>query len=327
MKSYDKLSAYLEVFTGDRSSLTPVPDALLTGLPVFLLHDYRFVQFHWLQQTLILAQAESVDELPPINQLKTQHLNMTTHFGRPVVFVFSSLDLYHRNRLVKSGIAFIVPGLQLFIPPFAGFCEHMQRHRTVKKLSAAGQAVVLSALYRQHKQGTLMTAWAKSLGYSAMTLSKVRQELASLKLCAQEDGRRIRGLNFLKTGQELWDSILPYLQSPVKNRQWVQVDRIPAGFVQAGLTLLSAKSMLQDDPIPTYACDRAVIKAQLQGKHLRLLEYPDDATAQIETWTYDPALFATDGQADPLSLYLSLVDSPEERIQQALTTLMEQIQW
>ena len=322
----DKLKIYLEACTGGEVALSPVPETVLRGLPLFLRHHYRFQKLNWLAQQLVLAQMQPADAPPSISQIKTQQRNLATHFGLPVVFVFPSLDTYHRNRFIQEGIAFIVPGLQLFIPPFAAFCEKEQRRQHIQKFSAAAQAVVLSALYKQTPNGTLMQDWARILGYSAMTLSKVRQELASVELCAQEAGRRLRGMHFTKTGHELWNAAMPYLRAPVKNRLWGQLTAKTPKLIPAGLTALSGKTMLQDDPVQTYACERNAIKA-LTKKHHRLLEYPDDATAQIEIWIYAPALFAVNGAVDPLSLYLSLMDSPDERVQQALTHLMEQMQW
>jgi hypothetical protein len=48
----------------------------------------------------------------------------------------------------------------------------------------------------------------------------------------------------------------------------------------------------------------------------------------IHEWIYAPAVISDDGkQVDDLSLYLSLRDSPDERVQGALTEMMEAMPW
>jgi hypothetical protein len=47
----------------------------------------------------------------------------------------------------------------------------------------------------------------------------------------------------------------------------------------------------------------------------------------VERWRYPPEGAAAQGAVDPLSLYLSLRDSKDERIQLALQEIMRQITW
>jgi hypothetical protein len=48
---------------------------------------------------------------------------------------------------------------------------------------------------------------------------------------------------------------------------------------------------------------------------------------EIEIWKYDPELLARKGVVDPLSLYLSLKNIKDERVEMALDTLLEKFQW
>jgi len=47
----------------------------------------------------------------------------------------------------------------------------------------------------------------------------------------------------------------------------------------------------------------------------------------IEVWSYDPATLSQDGIVDPLSLFLSLRDDPDERVQGALRRMLEGLPW
>ena len=47
----------------------------------------------------------------------------------------------------------------------------------------------------------------------------------------------------------------------------------------------------------------------------------------MQLWNYAPNLFARDDTVDKFSLYLSLKDNEDERIQSALEEMMESIEW
>jgi len=48
---------------------------------------------------------------------------------------------------------------------------------------------------------------------------------------------------------------------------------------------------------------------------------------RIEIWKYDPKLLSHTGTVDKLSLYLSLKDNDDERVQIELDNLLNDIQW
>ena len=47
----------------------------------------------------------------------------------------------------------------------------------------------------------------------------------------------------------------------------------------------------------------------------------------MQVWKYDPCMFMNDGRVDTVSLYLSLKDSPNERVQAALKEMLENEKW
>ena len=48
---------------------------------------------------------------------------------------------------------------------------------------------------------------------------------------------------------------------------------------------------------------------------------------RIEIWKYNPALLSKGEQVDRLSLYLSLKDSDDERVQKECDTLIDEMKW
>lgn len=321
------LEKYLQKLTEKPPLLRGVEAARLGGLPIFLSTTCHFREWQWLNQKLILAEGVSPDNALTVADLQTRHQRLAEHFKLPVVLVFPHLDSYRRNRLLQLQIPFIVPERQLFIPPFAALSEQFQQAVNPGVLSAAAQVTILYQLLRHPPDGELLNLWANRLGYSPMTMTKVRDELATNGLCKREVGDKPRGLFFADHGQKLWHAARPILRSPVRQQRWAQFSTPPPVLVRAGISALSDLTMLGENPIPTYACRDSEWKQLLETQQVRLLDHADDATAQIECWRYVPGILAEDGRADRLSLFLSLADSADERIRIACNELLEQMSW
>ena len=59
----------------------------------------------------------------------------------------------------------------------------------------------------------------------------------------------------------------------------------------------------------------------------RVCREAEAATARIEAWRYTPILLGDHRAVDPLSLHLSLRDTPDERVQQQLAKLLDSVPW
>jgi len=69
---------------------------------------------------------------------------------------------------------------------------------------------------------------------------------------------------------------------------------------------------------------RISAKAAREDGKLARAEYPEEGTVRIERWKYAPGLLSQD---DRMADRLSLKDDHDERIQAALTELLEQMPW
>jgi hypothetical protein len=86
--------------------------------------------------------------------------------------------------------------------------------------------------------------------------------------------------------------------------------------------------MISADATPVYALSMSAFQAAVEEGELQRYSKGESDAIEIEQWIYAPAVISTDGkQVDDLSLYLSLRDSPDERVQGALTDMIEAMQW
>jgi hypothetical protein len=98
--------------------------------------------------------------------------------------------------------------------------------------------------------------------------------------------------------------------------------------LRAGLSALAERTMIAPDATPAYALSSSAYQAAVKGGILKQHAVGELDTIAIERWLYTPALLSLDGeQVDDLSLFLSLHDSPDERVQSALNEMLEAMTW
>src|SRR5688572_29147208 len=108
-----RLIEYLEPLSGERPDLAPEKAA---GLPLFLRERFDFQSIRLFGKHYVLAfEKEKLDAESPGEYENLVGL-MQPKFTDTVALVLSRLPSYARNRMVRLGIPFIVPGSQTFLP-------------------------------------------------------------------------------------------------------------------------------------------------------------------------------------------------------------------
>lgn len=322
-----RLIDYLEALSGERPNLAPEKAG---GLPLFLRERFDFQSIQLFGKRYVLAfekegwDAESPGEYENIVDL------IQPKFRDTVALVISQLPSYARNRMVRLGIPFIVPGSQTFLPPALidlreRFTQPKSKKR--KKLTPAAQCLVLFHLQCQSLENLALRDIAEKIGYSPIMLTKVKNELVATGACITARKGRSIVLEFTTGGRKLWETVQPVLSSPVKKSLWVHWDEPCYPALTAGLTALSKKTIMSDDRLPTYALQSTTFQANLERGLFRGCNGQEEANLRLESWSYNPLLFGNTKTVDPLSLFLSLRDFPDERVQEQLETLIDLIEW
>ncbi len=254
---------------------------------------------------------------------------------KPVVFLLPSLLPFERQRLISKGLAFIVPHHQVYLPMILVDLRKLSgqpsslssgnRH----ELSAPAQMVLLLYLQRPDLGSLSLNEWAERLHYSPASMTRVRQELEEAGLCRAKGTGKVRNLMFENNRRALWDLAMPHLWNPVRCRTYCRAaSGIQLSLLYAGMSALAKRSMISADSAPVYAMSISAFKAAMkEGRLFRHFRGESDSV-EIEQWVYAPEVISADGkQVDDLSLYLSLRNSPDERVQGALAEMMEAMPW
>lgn len=323
-----ELVEYLGTIAGDRPWLEPVAPGRTSKLPIFLREKYRLVQADLFGRKALLAIQNEVPFEPSPTEYAQDAKTLKDQLSADVVLVIANVPSYIRNRLVQRHVPFIVPGTQMFLPMLMIDLreQYPTRGRRPKDLlSPVAQVIVIYHLVCQPLTNLPLGQIAQTLHYSAMAVSKAQEELQQTGICEVERSGKALFLRFSGSRADVWHHSERSLSTPVKRTQWV---RWGPGFQQtalkSGLTALSTYTMLADESIPTYAMrDRHIVEALRQGELIGC-RTREEAEIRMESWKYDPALLSNDGDtADPCSVYLSLRNSADERIQKELGTLLD----
>ena len=307
------------------------PYAGVESLPYFLRDAYDVRELS-LRGTRLVMAIQRAGEKPPLASVRTQLQKMEAITGLPVVYVVAAMASYERKRLIEHHVPFLVPGNQLYLPDLGlDLREHFRKPRLVDQeaLSPSAQAIVIAALMqRPWRDACEATGLAGGLGYTAMTWSRATREIAGTGIAEVQAAGRSRQLKFIHGPRETWERTRPRLRSPVKRTVWAlspAPEQTPS-VRRAGLSALAAQSMLTAPRTTCFAFDLAGWKAAL---HSGWKELPgsDTGANELQIWAYNPGVLENSPYVDPLSLWLSLHATSDERVQSALDELMETLPW
>lgn len=261
----------------------------------------------------------AIHESPRI--LSRRQAALEKAFRKSVAFVFDNLLFYERDRLIQRGVHFIVPGKYVFLPfLLMNALDSESPYKSTSTLLPPAQFLLLWHMQKSPLNGKSMNEIA---GITGMSQSSVSRALTQLNACGiislEKHPDRTKTVSFVNSGKVLWDMALPHLFSPViqiwycdglDDREW------PRG----GISALSHYSMLAPDPEDTLVMTRDQFNSAKQSftglNHL-------DGDFKIEVWKYAPLV--EDGYVDKLSLYLSLKEDLDPRVEKELEIMLNKI--
>ena len=286
-------------------------------IPIFLKRLYKFHEMKILGNLCILI--EVIDQAPGIDTIK-KHINriekITNH---QIVLYYKKITRYRRKSLIENNIPFIIEDGQIFLP-FLGMHLKKMEDSVQKEMKKFTPSAQIAYLYFFYNKETVLNAtdFSKIFGWTLMTASRALNDLYTAKLLTYEirgkTGRskeytRIFGPDYFKIGSVL-------LNSPVKRVVYVKTP--PKKSYVAGLEALADLSMLNP---PNYKV-RAIYEEYFVSEDLETIANEDiindERLVELQIWGYDPKLFTKKDIVDRVSLYASLKEENDERIEQAL---------
>jgi len=298
------------------------------NLPIFLRNMYAFFEIRILEMPCLVMVTKDKTEQTPAT-IQKQMLQVRKKWQDEVIYVQQKVTAYNRKRLIQHKIPFVVPLNQMYLP-FLGIDlrEHFKNIRETKaSFSPSTQVVVLCYLSKNGQLRLTPKTLASELGYSIMTMTRALDELdgAGLGTIAMEGRERV--LRFNRDKKQVWETALERLRSPVKKRLWMKASSNEPFGVKAGLSALAHYSNLAEPVNPVLALERKQWKNVKTNDEVMILDIAEPNAIELEIWSYSPELFSKKGVVDRFSLFLSMREDNDERVQSTLEEMMEQIPW
>ncbi len=297
-------------------------------LPIFLQNTYAFFGVRILGvPCMVMATKDKKEQTP--TTIQKHMLQMRKKWQDEVIYVQQKVTAYNRKRLIQHKIPFVVPLNQMYLP-FLGIDlrEHFKNIREKEaSFSPSTQVVVLYYLSQRDLFRLTPKTLANELGYSIMTMTRALDELDGVGLGTIAMEGRERVLRFNRDKKQVWEIALKRLRSPVKKRLWVKTFSNKPFGMKAGLSALAHYSNLSEPANAVLALEGKQWKKVKTNDDVMILDIVEPNASEFEIWSYSPKLFGEKRVVDRFSLFLSMREDGDERVQSAIEGMMEQVEW
>lgn len=298
--------------------LSEIPKKELKGVIVDDIARFSFYRAEFAGAAFgLLVSKLGVNETPATCSKISSRLSSV--LSLPIVFYFSNLKYYERQRYIEKCVFFITECGEVFLP---NIILHSKKEKTKSpsKLSASAQFLVLYHLQKMNLDGLSVSEMASKIRqYSYVSIAKAVENIETLGLCeCKKDSERSKRIRFITEGHELWEKAKPYMTTPVKEVKYC--DAVPAmGFQYSGVSALASYTMLSPDETPTIAVYSGRFKdIDFQG----LNDF--DGNVKIEIWRY-PEMDTESDVVDRLSLFLSLEGDTDPRVDKENKIMLDKV--
>ena len=329
------LLEYIKEVLGETIVVNRLPEYEMSKLPMYVSQMYRIYTTRLLGMELVLAQLIDEENIS-IAQTEKQIRNLRNLFNKTVVLLLDHVVSYNRIRLIRKKVNFIVPGKQVFLPEMLVDLKDgnttKSSFKEKQKLIPSAQVIVLYQILGLSESWDIeqkpFKEIALKLNYSPMAISKAVENLKVLDLVTVA-GEKEKFVQFNYEKVKLWERIdeNDFWNYPVFKR--VYIDSLPPGIKTWDCNTSALPEYSDMNPSrQNYVAIGRTEYNRLNKQNLLRNANPTEGNYCIEIWKYNPGVLAdaaifTELTVDPLSLYLTLKSTPDERIEMALEQIKE----
>lgn len=299
---------------------TDYEDTKIEHLPNYIVSRYRLCIALLDGYKVVFVYPK--DELEQVQVLKKHLMKIKEISGYQSVLILEKLTTRQREYLLRERIPFVVENKQVYLPFMAIYvperCDAQKNSR--EEILPSAQMLLLHFIYNGSKELSTSQA-AIDLNLTPMSISRASKQLEEMGLikCRKEGVQKI--LYSEDSFEELFNKSKEVLQNPVKKTVYVPKELIDDKLLRSGYTALAQCSMINDSGLAYYATDKI---SKWNDKSSNILEDSNKQVA-IEKWRYDPRKLSNNKEVDELSLALSLKDNQDERTQDAVDEMLNNV--
>jgi len=267
------------------------------------------------------------------DQLLNVYRQIAQKTGPRTLLIADSINPKHRPLLVKFGIEFVYRDESIFAPSLAMMFsrlhpykqrQNMEGKTVAQELHPFSLKLLSAFLCRQLPKENSLQQLLRRPGQAEETvslskLSSAMNELVQLGF-AETSGRGPKKTFIFFSTNAVWThlssaSIAPFMKTVHQFNELPNKD-----YVWAGETALADYSDLAKPKTPTIAVSTKVHR-QMKGMKAETSNLSETGV-YVQIWKENPKVFSIKGKLNPIELYLSMREHPDERVQLAMKTML-----
>ncbi len=261
-------------------------------------------------------------ELEQVKTVKKHLERVKTVANCPVVLVLERITARQKEYLLREKIAFVVDGKQIYLPFMAVYlqerCDAEKNDR--EELLPSAQMLLLYFIYEGAKELSTSQV-AKALNLTPTSISRASKQLEEMGLL---QSRKIGVQKILfseNSANELFYKAEKVLLNPVKRTVYIPCEKEKTELLESGYSALAEYSMLNVPNVRCYASEKISQWNDCMTKDLQ----DSGSQVAVEMWRYDPRKLSKKKMVDVLSLALSLRKDADERIEEAVEEMLNDL--
>lgn len=261
-------------------------------------------------------------ELEQVETLKKHLERVQKSTECPVILVLERITARQKQYLIREKIAFVVEGKQIYLPFMAVYLQERcdAEKNTREEILPSAQMLLLHFIYEGAKELSTSQA-AKDLNLTPTSISRASKQLEEMGLLKARKVGVQKILYSDKSPEALFQKAEKVLLSPVKRTVYVPKEKIETELLESGYCALAKYSMLNAPSVCCYASDKISQWNSCMTNDLQ------DSYSQVavEMWRYDPRKLSKEKVVDVLSLALSLRKDADERVEEAVEEMLNNL--
>ena len=292
-----------------------------------LEHLPNFINTRHVSQRVFLNGQKVVflypkNELEQVETLKKHLERVKKSADCPVVLVLEQITARQREYLLREKVAFIVDGKQIYLPFMAVYlqerCDAEKSDR--EEILPSAQMLLLYFIYEGAKELSTSQA-AKDLELTPTSISRASKQLEEMGLLQAKKIGVQKILSSENSPKELFYKAEKALLSPVKRTVYIPDEKVKIELLESGYSALAEYSMLNAPSVRCYASEKISQWNDFMTKDLQ----DSNSQVAIEMWRYDPRKLSREKMVDELSLALSLREDADERVEEAVEEMLNNL--
>ena len=304
-------------------ALIPLNQAELRGLNMMSIMRFTYYRGTFSGEKMCFLLPKDNTELTPAHCRRYAD-RIGEALGMPVVFILQTAQYVSRKRLIEQGVYFVVSNKYAFLPMLLLNSLEKKKRKRGSVLSPAAQYILLYYLQSQMKSVCTIKDFQGVVPFSYQSIGRALVDLEGFGLCRSEMIPNVeKRISFIDDKRTLWEAGLKYMRSPIKRVVYTDGELPSVKMAISGINALSHYSHLNPERRQTFAIYEKDYNESI--KDIQLFE--DEGNTRIEVWIYPPEMFPSSGYVDELSLYLSMQDIHDARVEKELEIIIEKMLW